>query len=84
MVSNTIFIKKLKMNIQGISKLSKERLLDELKKIAKIDTLQKLSKDKISLDIIQLIFPELKNIKIFSKLSESNQNFLKRNESSVW
>ena len=73
-------VKKLKMNIQGISKLSKERLLDELKKIAKIETLQKLSKDKTSLEIILLIFPELKNIKIFSKLSESNKNFLKRND----
>ena len=73
-------VKKLKMNIQGISKLSKERLLDELKKIAKIETLQKLSKDKISLEIILLIFPELKNIKIFSKLNERNKNFLKRND----
>ena len=73
-------IKKLKMNIQGISKLSKERLLDELKKIAKIETLQKLSKNKISLEIILLIFPELKNIKIFSKLNERNKNFLKRND----
>ena len=73
-------VKKLKMNIQGISKLSKERLLDELKKIAKIETLQKLSKDKISLEIILLIFPELKNIKIFSKLNESNKNFLKKND----
>ena len=73
-------VKKLKMNIQGISKLSKERLLDELKKIAKIETLQKLSKNKISLEIILLIFPELKNIKIFSKLNESNKNFLKRND----
>ena len=73
-------VKKLKMNIQGISKLSKERLLDELKKIAKIETLQNLSKDKISLEIILLIFPELKNIKIFSKLNKSNKNFLKRND----
>ena len=73
-------VKKLKMNIQGISKLSKERLLDELKKIIKIDTLQKLSKDKISLDLIQLIFPELKNIKIFSKLNQRDLNFLKRND----
>ena len=73
-------VKKLKMNIQGISKLSKERLLDELKKIAKIETLQKLSKNKISLEIILLIFPELKNIKIFSKLNKSNKNFLKRND----
>ena len=73
-------VKKLRINIQGISRLSKERLLDELKKITKIDTLQKLSKDKICLDLILLIFPELKNIKIFSKLNEINKNFLKQND----
>ena len=73
-------VKKLRMNIQGISRLSKERLLDELKKITKIDTLQKLSKDKICLDLILLIFPELKNIRIFSKLNEINKNFLKQND----
>ena len=61
--------RKLKQNIHGISKLSKERLLDELKKLSKLETLEKLSKDKLSLEIILLIFPELKNIHFFSKLS---------------
>ena len=71
-------IKILKMNIGGISKLSKERLLDELKKIMEVDTLEKLNKDKISLDLILTIFPELKNIKIFSKLNQSNKELLKK------
>ena len=71
-------IRILKMNIGGISKLSKERLLDELKKIMKVDTLEKLNKDKISLNLILTIFPELKNIKIFSKLSQSNKELLKK------
>ena len=71
-------IRILKMNIGGISKLSKERLLDELKKIMKVDTLEKLNKDKISLNLILTIFPELKNIKIFSKLSKSNKELLKK------
>ena len=73
-------IKTLKVNIGGISKLSKERLLDELKKITKIDTLEKLSKDKLSLEIILMIFPELKNIKIFSKLNLKNKDLLKKND----
>tara|TARA_A100001015_G_scaffold183263_1_gene203930 strand:- start:749 stop:2023 length:1275 start_codon:yes stop_codon:yes gene_type:complete len=73
-------IRTLKKNIGGISKLSKDRLLDELKKIIKIDTLVKLSKDKISLNLILTIFPELKNIKMFSKLSLDNKNFLKRQD----
>ena len=58
-------IKNIKKNIGGISKLSKERLLDELKKLMKLPILQKLSKDKISLELILIIFPELKNISIF-------------------
>ena len=62
-------IRKLKKNITGISNLSKERLLDELKKIIKSKTLEKLSKDKLSLEIIEIIFPQLKNIKIFSNLN---------------
>ena len=66
------------MNIGGISKLSKERLLDELKKIMKLNTLEKLSKDKLSLDLISMIFPELKNIKIFSKLNLDQKDHLKK------
>ena len=73
-------IKALKINIGGIFKLSKERLLDELKKITKITTLEKLTKDKLSLDLILMIFPELKNIKIFSKLNSSNKDLLKKKD----
>jgi len=60
---NPELIRKLKINIGGISKLSKERLLDELKKLLKSNKLENLSKDKFSIDLILLIFPELKNIK---------------------
>ncbi len=56
-------IKVIKTNISGISILSKERLLDELKKLLKSNQLEKLSKDKFSINLILLIFPELKNIK---------------------
>ena len=56
-------IKTIKINISGISIISKERLLDELKKILKSNQLEKLSKDKFSIELILLIFPELKNIK---------------------
>ena len=73
-------IRSLKINIGGISKISKERLLDELKKIIKINTLEKLTKDKISLDLILMIFPELKNIKIFSKLNTASRSLLKEKD----
>ncbi len=71
-------LKKLKINIGGISRLSKERLLDELKKMINLEILEKLSKDKQSLEIFLMIFPELKNIGIFSKLSFSKREFSKK------
>ena len=70
-------IKSLKMNIDGVSKLSKERLLSELKKIVNTDILKKLSTDTLSLNLISMIFPELKNISVFSKLNIIKNNLLK-------
>ena len=77
---NPQIVKKLKINIGGVSKLSKERLLDELKKILKIDIFDRLSKDKFSLDIILLIFPELKNIKIFFNLNDEKKKLIDEND----
>ena len=59
----------LKKNIVGTSSLSKERLLDELKKFFRPNILIKLSKDKYSLELFEIIFPQLKNFKIFSNLN---------------
>ncbi len=70
-------VKLLRMNLIGISKLSKERLLDELKKILHKETLLKLPKDKICLEVIEAIFPELKYFRIFSKLSTYSKSILK-------
>ena len=71
-------IKKLKINIGGVSKLSKERLLDELKKICNVKTLEKMSEDEISIEIISLIFPELKNINFFSSLDLERKKILEK------
>ena len=60
----------IKRNIIGISKLSKERLFDELKKYLKSNLLVKLSKDKFSRELFEAIFPQIKNIKIFLNLNE--------------
>ena len=73
-------IKSLKMNIDGVSKLSKDRLLNELKKIVNTDILEKLSTDSLSLNLILMIFPELKNINIFSKLNIIKKNLLKEKD----
>tara|TARA_B100000989_G_scaffold253953_1_gene202508 strand:+ start:33 stop:1307 length:1275 start_codon:yes stop_codon:yes gene_type:complete len=77
---NLDVIRALKINIGGVSKLSKERLLDELKKIVTIDRLEKLLRDKLSLEIILIIFPELKKIKNFLKLDKAKKDLLKEKD----
>ncbi len=66
----------IKKNLTGISNLSKERLLDELKKFIKSKLLTKLSNDKSSVEIFELIFPQLKKITVFSKLNLFAKNKL--------
>ena len=73
-------IRNIKINLIGIEKLSKDRLLNELKKIIKLETIEKLSKDKISLELFSILFPELKYIKNFSKLDLHQKNLLKVND----
>ncbi len=58
----------LKLNLDGIKSLSKERILDELIKILKLDNLDFILKHQNKRLIFSLIFPELKNIDKISKL----------------
>tara|TARA_Y100000768_G_C23947841_1_gene668526 strand:+ start:44 stop:1318 length:1275 start_codon:yes stop_codon:yes gene_type:complete len=67
-------VSSIKKNISGISKLSKERLLDELKKYFKSNILTKLTKDKFSLNLFEIIFPEFRMLKFFS----NPNNFAKK------
>ena len=69
----------IKQNINGISNISSERLLDELKKIIKLKDFLKLFKDPFCEEIIRLIFPQFKNFELFKKLN----NFAKKNLSEV-
>ena len=62
-------IKLIKRNISGISNLSSERLLDEFKKLTRSNGFIKLFKDKESLELIEIIFPQFKNLKKFKKLN---------------
>jgi poly(A) polymerase len=66
---NPKIIKIIKRNIEGISKLSSERLIDELKKLTKSNGFIKIFKDEISLELLEIIFPQLKNLKNFKKLN---------------
>ena len=77
---NLKIIKLLRINIKGVINLSKERLINELKKITKIDTLESLLKDESSLKLILMIFPELKNIKVFLKLNQNNKDIIQEKD----
>ena len=72
-------INAIKKNLSGVSTISSERLLDEFKKLLQSKNFSKLSKDQDCLEIINLIFPQFKNISIFSKLN----NFAQKNFSKV-
>ena len=70
--------KTIKRNIGGISKLSSERLVEEFKKLTKSDGFIKLFKDKESLELIEIIFPQLKNLQSFQKLNAYAQKNLSK------
>ena len=72
-------IKAIKKNLSGLSNISPERLLDEFQKLLRSKSFFTLAKDKYCIEIIQLIFPQLKNISMFNKLN----NFEKENFSKV-
>ena len=72
-------IKIIKRNLSGLSNLSSERLLDEFQKLLRSEGFFKLTRDKDCIEIIHLIFPQLKNIFIFNKLN----SFAKKNFSKV-
>ena len=61
----------IKQNISGIVKLSKERLIDELKKLVISNGFINIGDDEFCKEIILLIFPQVKNIDIFKKLNKN-------------
>jgi len=66
-------ITSIKKHINGLNKVSNERMFDELKKISILENLLSLFSNKISKDIITNIFPQLKyyeRLKIFNNLNE--------------
>ena len=66
---NPRIIKIIKKNIGGVAKLSSERLLDEFKKLTTSNGFIKIFKDKTSLELVEIIFPQLKNLENFKKLN---------------
>ncbi len=54
--------KAIQLNLNGVKKLSKERIYSELTKIIKLENFQDIFKNKFLLDVFKLIFPEFINI----------------------
>ncbi len=61
-------IRAIKLNLDGIKKISKERILSELFKILCTKNFVKLNKNKNLKEIFLLIFPEFKNLERLNKL----------------
>ena len=61
----------IKQNISGVTKLSKERLIDELKKLVISTGFIKICDDEFCKEILLLIFPQVKNIDIIKKIKKN-------------
>ena len=61
----------IKQNISGVTKLSKERLIDELKKLVISTGFIKICDDEFCKEILLLIFPQVKNIDIIQKIKKN-------------
>ena len=80
-VNHSESLKKIiKQNINGISKISSDRLLDELKKLVLSKGFLKLSKDKFSQEIITLVFPQLINLGIFKNINDYSKNIIDKKD----
>ncbi len=74
-------IKKIiKQNINGISKISSDRLLDELKKLFSSKGFLKISKDKFCQEVITLIFPQLVNLDIFKNINDHSKKIIEEQD----
>jgi len=73
---DTKIIRIIKKNLSGLSNISTERLLNEFQKLLRSNNFLKITNDKDCLEIISLVFPQLKNISLFNKLNSfGKKNF---------
>jgi len=70
-------IKIIKQNLSGLKQISKDRQLQELKKIISIENFNKMNSDKISKELFLLIFPELKHTNRINKLDNLCNDILR-------
>ena len=71
-------IKLIKQNLSGLKQVSKDRQLQELKKILNTKNFNNINSDKILKDLFLLVFPELKYFNRFNKLDSLSQSILKK------
>ena len=76
--------KKILKNISGINKISKERLLSELEKIFRSKNIFKINDDEFLKKILNLVFPELKNIHLLEKLNDQALEILQSKDFLFW
>ena len=69
-------VKIIKQNLIGLNQVSKNRQLQELKKIILVENFHKINSDKTSKELFLLIFPELKNINRINKLDNLGKEIL--------
>ena len=74
-VADKSTIDALKLNLNGVNKISKERILDELFKILNLKNFRNILKHENKKLIFSLIFPELKYLDRLQKLNKTDTNF---------
>ncbi len=74
---DVITLRNIKKNLNGVSKVSSERMLDEFKKIFISQSLYQLSLNRDSFELLQLIFPQFKNLEKIKKLNPLAKEKLK-------
>ena len=72
-------VQAIKLKLNGIKNLSKERILSELLKIFKLENFYKILNKKEILEIFNLIFPEFKNINRLKNF-KFIKNYIKNSE----
>ena len=73
-------IKIIKQNINGISKISSDRLLDELKKIVLSEGFLKILDDKFFKEIITLVFPQLINLNVLKNTNDYTKKIIEKRD----
>tara|TARA_B100000941_G_C28490088_1_gene547366 strand:- start:636 stop:1907 length:1272 start_codon:yes stop_codon:yes gene_type:complete len=72
--------KAIKRNIAGINNVSRDRLISEVKKLFLSKKFPSLVHDNFSIEIIKLIFPEIKNFEILKNLNDETYDLLSKKD----